>query len=119
MRLPESNLRYKQGRERNTVQEKMFQEFNASRRMSRIARAMACPPPIDYRRRRRIFPAPSDIGRNHTRLLARAANAYLTEAFTWKIQRYIWQPLTGSDPLVTYGAALLHGPAAYSYRKLC
>ncbi|MBX9149506.1 hypothetical protein HCG77_17155 [Rhodococcus qingshengii] len=87
--------------------------------MSRIARAMACPPPIDYRRRRRIFPAPSDIGRNHTRLLARAANAYLTEAFTWKIQRYIWQPLTGSDPRVTYGAALLHGPAAYSYRKLC
>lgn len=81
------------------------------------AHLLSCPPPIDYRRRRRIFTAPSDIGRNHTRLLARAANAYLTEAFTWKIQRYIWQLLTGSDPLVTYGAALLHGPAAYSYRK--
>lgn len=81
------------------------------------AHLLSCPPPIDYRRRRHLFPAPSDIGRNHTRLLARAANTYLTTAFTWKIQRYIWQLLTGSDPLVTYGAALLHGPAAYSYRK--
>lgn len=81
------------------------------------AHLRSCPPPIDYRRRRRLFPAPSDIGRNHTRSLARAADAYLTEAFTWKIRRYIWQLLSGSDPLVTYGTALLHGPAAYSYRK--
>ncbi|WP_165610281.1 TniQ family protein [Nocardia salmonicida] len=75
------------------------------------------PPPIDYRRRRYLFPAPSDIGRNHTRQLARAAEAYLTDAFTWKIQRYVWQLLTGADPLITTGGALLHGPAAYAYRK--
>ncbi|WP_405148988.1 TniQ family protein [Nocardia salmonicida] len=75
------------------------------------------PPPIDYRRRRHLFPVPSDIGRNHTRQLARIAEAYLTDAFTWKIQRYVWQLLTGADPLITTGAALLHGPAAYAYRR--
>ncbi|GAA4824233.1 TniQ family protein [Tomitella cavernea] len=81
------------------------------------AHLKTCPPPIDYRRRRRLFPTPAAIGRNHTRQLARAGGMYLTDAFTWKIQRYVWQLLTGNDPLVTHGAQLLHGPAAYSYRK--
>lgn len=78
---------------------------------------LQCPPPIDYRRRRRLWPAPSDIGRNHTRQLARAGDCYLTAAFRWKIQRFVWQLLTGNDPYITQGVALLHGPAAYAYRQ--
>ncbi|SDE50547.1 TniQ family protein [Rhodococcus tukisamuensis] len=77
----------------------------------------AYPPPIDYRRRRRLFPNPTGISGNRARSLARSADAYLTHAFRWKIDRYIWQLLTGNDPFVTNGVALLHGPAAYAYRK--
>ncbi|WP_354055582.1 hypothetical protein [Dietzia sp. 2505] len=83
-----------------------------------------CPPPIDYRRRRRLFPAPAHLDRNESELgstrlrrLARAGGYYKTEAFIWKINRYVWQVLTGYDPFVTQGAQLLHGPAAYEYRK--
>lgn len=82
------------------------------------------PPPIDYRRRRRLFPTPahlsrdaSGLGPTRLRRLARAGDHYKTEAFTWKINRYVWQLLTGYDPFVTQGAQLLHGPAAYEYRK--
>lgn len=76
----------------------------------------ANPPPIDYRRRRSLWPRPTDIGRNHMRELATRGDAYLTEAFRWKATRFVWQLLTGNDPLFTRGSELLHGPAAYSYR---
>lgn len=82
------------------------------------------PPPIDYRRRRRLFPTPTHLSRDASglgpmqlRRLARAGDHYKTKAFTWKINRYVWQLLTGYDPFVTQGAQLLHGPAAYEYRK--
>ncbi|WP_084436660.1 TniQ family protein [Aldersonia kunmingensis] len=75
------------------------------------------PPPIDYRRRRRLFPTPAGIAGNRHRALARSAEEYLSGAFRWKIDRYIWQLLTGNDPLITTNAQLLHGPAAYSYGK--
>lgn len=85
----------------------------------------AFPPPIDYRRRRRLFPTPASLGRDasglgSTRLrrLARAGGHYKTEAFTWKINRYVWQLLTGYDPFVTQAAQLRHGPAAYEYRRV-
>ena len=74
------------------------------------------PAPIDYRRRRLLWPHPSDVGRNHMRELARISDLYLTNAFRWKINRYVWQLLTGNDPFFTRGTQLLHGPAAYSYR---
>lgn len=84
----------------------------------------AFPPPIDYRRRRRMFPTPAYLGSDatglgsvHLRRLARAGDLYKTEAFTWKINRYIWQLLTGYDPFVTQAAQLIHGPAAYEYRR--
>ncbi len=78
---------------------------------------MAHPPPIDYRRRRRLFPAPAELGSVRLRRLSRAGSAYKTSAFSWMISRYVWQLLTGYDPFVTYGAKLLHGPAAYQYRS--
>ena len=84
----------------------------------------AFPPPIDYRRRRRLFPTPESLGRDasglgSTRLrrLARAGGHYKTDAFTWKINRYVWQLLTGYDPFVTQAAQLRYGPAAYDYRR--
>ena len=75
------------------------------------------PPPIDYRRRRRLFPRPEPLGPVYERRLSRAGNVILTTAFRWKIRRYMWQLLTGYDPLVTARASILHGPAAYEYRK--
>lgn len=83
------------------------------------------PAPIDYRRRRRLFPTPNNLGGGNQkglgpirlRRLARAGNVYKTEAFTWKINRYVWQLLTGYDPFITQAAQLLHGPAAYQYRE--
>lgn len=84
----------------------------------------AFPPPIDYRRRRRLYPTPESLGRDasglgSTRLrrLARAGGHYKTDAFTWKINRYVWQLLTGYDPFVTQAAQLRYGPAAYDYRR--
>lgn len=84
----------------------------------------AFPPPIDYRRRRRLFPTPahlgphgSGLGSTRLRRLARAGGQYKTEAFIWKVNRYIWQLLTGYDPFVTQAAQLLYGPAAYEYRQ--
>lgn len=76
----------------------------------------ANPPPIDYRRRRRLFPAPTELGSTRLRRLSRVGGVYKTNAFNWMISRYVWQLLTGYDPFVTYGAKLLHGPAAYQYR---
>src|SRR5699024_191305 len=31
--------------------------------------------------------------------------------------RYVWQLLTGSDPVTTAGAEILHGPRAHAYRR--
>lgn len=75
------------------------------------------PPPIDYRRRRRLFPRPEPLGPIYERRLSRAGNATLTNAFRWKISRYVWQLLTGFDPLATAHRSVLHGPAAYDFKK--
>ena len=77
------------------------------------------PPPIDYRRRRRLFPQPFDIGRNHEASIARAAGLRRTSAFKVRIQRYIWQLLTGGDPLCTTQPAVeqLSAQQAYDYRS--
>lgn len=75
------------------------------------------PPPIDYRRRRRLFPRPEPLGPVYERRLSRAGNAVLTAAFRWKIRRYVWQLLTGFDPLATAHSSVMHGPAAYDYKK--
>ncbi|MDF3285297.1 hypothetical protein, partial [Gordonia sp. N1V] len=61
------------------------------------------PPPIDYDRRRRLFPNATVLyGRGHP---------YPNPA------RFVWQILTGSDPFSTTGAARRFGPLIDNYGR--
>ena len=59
------------------------------------------PPPIDYDRRRALFPSPSTLYGNPRRR---------TPA-----HRYVWQLLTGGDPFAVSGTASRFGPVIATY----
>lgn len=74
--------------------------------------------PIDYRRRRRLFTTPTLLlSQRRLRSLARTGGKPRSAGFSWMMNRYVWQLLTGYAPMITQGAELLHGPAGYAYRR--
>ena len=74
--------------------------------------------PIDYSRRRATFTGPVPLGRNRSRRIARALDVRETDRLIRFSSWFLYDLLTGSNPLLTPDLIDLWGQQRIAYRRL-